>query len=184
MDKKWAERLMGKGVEGGGGFRWSFFVLYNKLIKEGRGQGVGKDYKPWLFIQDVPSSGRATRLKGIKTGRQHEFLSDMESDYFYILEYSDSVVDIREQFPLLSQEETLLIANEAGINHPKSPQTGKHIIMTTDFLITKKGINGENVELARTIKPKEDLLDRRVLEKFEIEKRYWQKRGIEWGIVT
>jgi hypothetical protein len=28
MDKKWAERLMGKGVEGDGGFRWTFFVLY------------------------------------------------------------------------------------------------------------------------------------------------------------
>jgi len=28
MDKKWAERLMGIGVEGGEGFRWSFFVLY------------------------------------------------------------------------------------------------------------------------------------------------------------
>ena len=63
----------------------------DKLIKEGRGQGLGQDYKPWLFIQDVPSLGRATRLKGIKTGRQHEFLSDMERDYFYVLEYSDSV---------------------------------------------------------------------------------------------
>lgn len=32
MDKKWAERLMGKGVEGGDGFRWSFFGLYS-IIK-------------------------------------------------------------------------------------------------------------------------------------------------------
>ncbi|WP_279325348.1 hypothetical protein [Clostridium tepidum] len=32
MDKKWAERLMGKGVEGGDGFRWSFFALYTWQI--------------------------------------------------------------------------------------------------------------------------------------------------------
>ncbi len=156
----------------------------DKLIKEGRGQGIGKDYKPWLFIQDVPSLGRATRLKGIKTGRQHEFLSDMERDYFYMLEYSDNIADIREQFPLLPIEETILIASEAGIKHPKNPKTGEHIVMTTDFLVTKKSGNGELIELARTIKPKEELLDRRVLEKFEIEKRYWQKQGIDWGIVT
>ena len=40
-----------------------------KWIKEGRGSGVGADYKPWLNIQDVSSLGRSTRLKGIKTNR-------------------------------------------------------------------------------------------------------------------
>lgn len=48
-----------------------------KWIKEGRGSGVGPDYKPWLTIQDVSSLGRSTRLKGTKTNRQHEFLSDL-----------------------------------------------------------------------------------------------------------
>lgn len=62
-----------------------------KMIKEGYGSGIGSDYKPWIKIQDVPSYGRATRVKGIKTNRQHEFLSDMERDYFYILEYSDNI---------------------------------------------------------------------------------------------
>lgn len=38
----------------------------DKWIKEGRGSGVGSDYKPWLNIQDVSSLGRTTRLKGIK----------------------------------------------------------------------------------------------------------------------
>lgn len=27
----------------------------SKRIKDGRGQGMGKDYLPWLTIQDVPS---------------------------------------------------------------------------------------------------------------------------------
>lgn len=156
---------------------------YEKMIKEGRGYGIGREYIPWLKIQDVPSLGRATRLKGIKTGRQHEFLSDMERNYFYILEYSDNVIDIREQFPLLPLEETILIANELGINHPKHPETGEFIVMTTDFLLT---VDGEDkmLERARTIKAKDDLLDKRVIEKFEIERVYWSKKGIDWGIVT
>ncbi|WP_343030041.1 TnsA endonuclease C-terminal domain-containing protein [Alkalibaculum sporogenes] len=31
---------------------------------------------------------------------------------------------------------------------------------------------------------KDELLKERVLEKFEIEREYWQRRDIDWGIVT
>lgn len=156
---------------------------YKKMIKDGRGTGIGSEYIPWLKIQDVASLGRVTRLKGIKTGRQQDFLSDMERNYFYILEYSDDIVDIREQFPLLPLEETILIANELGINHPKHPETGEFIVMTTDFLLTIAG-KDKMLERARTIKAKDDLLDKRIIEKFEIERVYWSKKGIDWGIVT
>lgn len=154
-----------------------------KWIKEGRGTGVGPDYKPWLHIQDVSSLGRSTRLKGIKTGRQHEFLSDLERNYFYLTEYSDLVVDIREQFPLLPLEETIVIANELGIKHPTNPKNSEPIVMTTDFLITLDRGQGL-MEVARTIKMKNELMKARVLEKFEIERMYWQRRDIDWGIVT
>ncbi|MBU5437096.1 TnsA endonuclease N-terminal domain-containing protein [Tissierella sp. MSJ-40] len=157
--------------------------VIEKLIKEGRGQGIGENYKPWILIQDVPSRGRATRLKGIKTNRQHEFLSDLERNYFYILEYSDIVIDIREQFPLLPLEETVLIAKELGIKHPTDPITNEAIVMTTDFLVTVNR-NGKDIDIARTIKLKDDLNNKRVLEKFEIERRYWEKQGVDWGIVT
>ena len=140
-----------------------------KWIKEGRGSGVGSEYKPWLNIQDVASKGRSIRLKGIKTNRQHEFLSDLERNYFYLTEYSDFVVDIREQFPLLPLEETIVIADELGIKHPTDPKTHEPIVMTTDFLLTVD--KGEGlVELARTIKMKDELLKERVIEKFEIER--------------
>lgn len=158
-------------------------INIDKMIKEGRGQGAESEYKPWIRIQDVPSLGRSTRLKGIKTGRQHEFLSDMETNYFYLLEYTEDVIDIREQFPLLPLEDTILIAKELGIQHPKSPETGEYIVMTTDFLITVIKDN-ENYNVARTIKAKDDLLDKRIIEKFEIERVYWQKKNIDWGIVT
>jgi hypothetical protein len=158
-------------------------VNIDKLIKEGRGIGVGKEYKPWIRIQDVPSLGRSSRIRGIKTGRQHEFLSDMEKNYFYFLEYSDIVQDIREQFPLLPLEDTLLIAEELGINHPKNSETDEFTVMTVDFLVTMK-VNNKIIEVVRTIKPKDELLNKRVIEKFEIERTYWQKRGIDYGIIT
>ncbi|WP_326864645.1 TnsA endonuclease N-terminal domain-containing protein [Bacillus inaquosorum] len=31
---------------------------------------------------------------------------------------------------------------------------------------------------------KDELLKERVLEKFEIDREYWQRRDIDWGIVT
>lgn len=154
-----------------------------KWIKESRGTGIGSEYKPWLNIQDVSSKGRSTRLRGIKTNRQHEFLSDLERNYFYLTEYSDFVVDIREQFPLLPLEETIIIADELGIKHPTDPKTHEPIVMTTDFLLTVD--KGEGLlELARTIKMKDELLKERVIEKFEIERVYWERRQIDWGIVT
>ena len=93
------------------------------MIKEGRGSGVGSDYKPWLNIQDVSSKGRSTRLRGINTNRQHEFLSDLERNYFCLTKYSDFIIDIREQFPLLALEETIVIAEELGLKHPTDPKS-------------------------------------------------------------
>ena len=154
-----------------------------KWIKEGRGSGVGADYKPWLIIQDVSSDGRSTRARGNKINRQHEFLSDLERNYFYLSEYSDLVFDIREQFPLLPLAETIVIAEELGIKHPTVRKTNEPYVMTTDFLLTVDKGDGF-VELARTIKMKDELLDERVIEKFEIERVYWERRGIDWGIVT
>lgn len=44
-----------------------------QMEKEGRGQGTGEDYKPWINIQDFPSNGLSTRGKGWKTNRIHQF---------------------------------------------------------------------------------------------------------------
>lgn len=142
----------------------------------------GKDYKPCILIQDVPSKGRSSRPCGIKTGRQHEFLSDLERNYFMVLEFIDDVVDIREQFPL-KLGETLLIAEELGLAHPTDTKTKEPIVMTSDFCITLKKGNSTQ-DIIRTAKYKKELIDRRVMEKFYIEEKYWERHGLDWGIVT
>lgn len=143
-----------------------------------------EDYKPWITVQDFPSLGRISRIKGLKSKRQHEFLSTLEKKYFFLLDFSPKVENIREQYPLLPIEDTLLIAQELGIEHPTNPKTKELEALSTDFLITLIDRNGETVEIARTLKYKKDLLEKRVLEKFEIERQYFKKLGIDWGIVT
>ncbi|MBD1808113.1 TnsA endonuclease N-terminal domain-containing protein [Microcoleus sp. FACHB-SPT15] len=157
--------------------------VIDKRIKEGRGKGRGADYKPWLLIQDVPSQGLATRIKGWKTKRVHHFLSNLELSYFYVLEWSPIVFDIREQYPLLPLEDTLTIAEQCGIRHPTDPKTKEPVVMTTDFFITVPRTI-EVIEQARTVKTAKDLQSERTLEKLEIERRYWQGRNINWGIVS
>jgi hypothetical protein len=154
-----------------------------KYIKAGRGKGFGKDYSPWLEIHDVPSQGRSSRIQGWKTDRLHHFLSDHEKRYFYLLEWADSVVDIREQFPLLEREMVQQIADNAGIEHPKDRQTGTPLVITTDFVISVRSGN-KIIDIARTIKPSKELDEKRTIEKFEIERRYWTAKGVDWGIVT
>lgn len=157
-------------------------VTISRRLSEGRGQGRLADYKPWLHIQDVPSQGLATRIKGWKTARVHHFLSQLEYHYFYLLEWSHFVVDIREQYPL-DLDETLAIAEGLGIRHPAAPGSRNPAVMTTDFLITlRQGIGTS--ECARTVKYAKDLSSERVAEKFEIERLYWEERNIDWGIVT
>ena len=88
-----------------------------RLHKEGRGQGHGAEYRPWLTVQDVPSRGRSQRPLGVVTGRAHHLLSDLERKTFLAIEFRDDVRDIREQFPL-DVEETCAIAEQAGIRRP------------------------------------------------------------------
>lgn len=149
-----------------------------RFIKEGRGKGEGQYYKPWFYINEVPSHGRSSRPHSHKSNREHHLLSDIENGAFFLYHWSDEVTDIREQFPL-DRSITLQIANEMGIAPPADPTTGCQIVMTTDLLIT----TDKNKLLARSVKP-HDALNRRVVDKLEIERRYWEQQKVDWGIIT
>jgi hypothetical protein len=139
------------------------------------------EYIPFLSVRSVPTKGKANRIMGWKTCREHHFLSKLEYAAFYHFDWSDEIIDIKEQYPLLPMEDLQNIAVAAGIDYPSF--NGEPIIMTTDFLITTKR-NGKIVYYARTIKPSTDLSDERIIEKFEIERRFFNSKGIDWGIIT
>ncbi len=146
--------------------------------KEGRGEGHGIDYKPWLTIQDVPSKGRSSRIPSTKIPREHHLLSDNERGIFLLLDWSDDVMDVREQFPL-DRDITRKIANEMGVVHPMDLKTRTDIVMTTDFLIDTC-VGNKTIEIARSVKSKTDLDNPRTIEKQEIERRYWELKNIDW----
>lgn len=158
-----------------------------RMIKEGRGQGEGAKYKPWITVGDLPSLGRSPEILGWKTKRIHHLLSKLEAKYLYNLEWPDSIIDIREQFPLFdefdSYKETMEIAKQIGVEYPVIPKYRTPNVMTTDFLITLD-VNGKKVFKARSTKYAKDLSDRRTLEKLEVERLFWQRRNIDWKLIT
>ena len=150
-----------------------------KWLKEGRGQGELADYKPWIKISDISSSGRSHRVFGHKTKRTHHLLSDLELATFLFLEWSPTVLDIREQFPL-NYDDTLIIAEEKQVKHPSV--RGDIHIMTSDFYVVSSNENYSQFVLQA--KYSKDLDDIRTIEKLEIERHYWQSKGIPWQIIT
>ncbi|MCL2427197.1 MAG: TnsA endonuclease N-terminal domain-containing protein [Oscillospiraceae bacterium] len=152
---------------------------YESYITAGRGQGEGQKYQPWIVIQDFSSKGMSSRIYSYKTNRVHHFLSRNELSFFYLLEWSDNVLDIREQYPLLDMELAMELALKASIRYPRDSNSGFPYVLTCDFMIST--VNGYK---ARTIKNSSELSKKRTLEKLEIERRYWDALGIDWKIVT
>lgn len=161
----------------------------DRYIKQGFGQGEGSEYLPWLRVQDVPSEGRSRKVHGLKTNRLHQFLSDGEFAYFLLLEFSEQVIDIREQFPLFPTEQALEIARQMGIRYPKYKGTQLNYVLTSDFLITIQKPDGTRHLCARSFKCEAALLPsselKRMVEKLELEKAIFQAQNInDWKLVT
>lgn len=106
-------------------------------------------------------------------------MSNYELQYFFLLEWADTVLDIREQYPLIDVSTTLEITKAADIAHPCNQRSGFPYVLTSDFLIiTTKG------QMARTVKMSHELNNRPILEELEIERRYWNGKGVDWRLVT
>ncbi|WP_051640959.1 heteromeric transposase endonuclease subunit TnsA [Bacillus sp. MB2021] len=153
-----------------------------RYIKEGRGQGTGKDYKPWVEISDYSSMGRASRVLG-KSGRIHHLQSDNQLRAFLFFEFLDDVIDIRESYPLLDVME--VIDDKEGLRFDKfCNKEGEQLVICTNFLLTVKEPDGREKLVARTVKNTTELIKKITLEKLEIERRYWSAKNIDWKIIT
>ncbi|MFZ7068795.1 TnsA endonuclease N-terminal domain-containing protein [Pseudomonas aeruginosa] len=160
-----------------------------KRIAAGDGQGVREAYVPWIKIRAFPSRGTSHIVPGVKVHRAHHLLSNAEYHYHVILEHERSIIDIREQFPLLPAAETHAIASSLGIRPPVYPGTKNPQVLTTDFLITQASDMGSEKLVARSMKYVKEIESaskveqNRLLEKLEIERVYWERRGVEWKLV-
>ncbi|MBO2639309.1 heteromeric transposase endonuclease subunit TnsA [Shewanella algae] len=151
----------------------------NKRIREGRGQGHGPDYKPFIYTRDVSSLGRSHRIYGNKCRRLHHLLSDLELAVLLTLDWSPHVKDIREQFPLCV-EDTVRLAQEHGISHSKFQGVAQ--VLSSDFLVDFDDPSRPNIAIQA--KYSTDLAKPEVIERLELERRYWAEKDIPWFIVT
>jgi len=157
-------------------------------IRRGDGQGEGRNFRPFFHVRDVPSRGRSHIVVGLRTGRAHHYLSDIEFGYHLLAEFASEVIDIREQFALLPWEETQSIASDLRIKHPVYPGTHTPIVMTSDLVLTVADSSKPRlcvlcVKPASQLDPKNGG-SRRILEKLWIEKEYWTSRNILWALCT
>lgn len=156
-------------------------AVYKKRLEEGRGQGNGSEYIPWIKVYDfLGSRGIKVRVFGWLTGRTHHFLSKLEYYWFLYFSFLPGVVDIKEQYPLLPVSETVEIAERLGIKHPYDKKGKFPIVMTTDLLISQ---DDWRKPVAYTIKPQE-LINKKAYDLFRIEKEYFRNRAIERRVCT
>ncbi|MGU8987225.1 hypothetical protein ACV3V0_05870 [Clostridium perfringens] len=91
--------------------------IVSKRIAEGRGKGEKSEYRPWTTIQDMSSLCIATRHSSWKHNVVLHLLSELEANYFYMLGWSDKVIDIRKRFPLEDMKKAQEIAKYKGIKY-------------------------------------------------------------------
>lgn len=156
-------------------------------IKKGFGQGEGDVYRPWAKVRDVPSLGRSTRIVALRHKRIHHLYSDVETSHFLQVDFSHGVTEIREQVALLPREETVEIARILGFRHPVFPHTCVPTVMTSDLYVIRQAPEGGpfvlSVKRDEAVQPGAHRL-KRTLEKLQIEKCYWDRRGVPWRLVT
>ncbi len=157
---------MGRGI---------YHVTEKRKIKEKRGQGVGADYKPWIYVREVKSEGTSSEPVDWTNGRTCQLLSQGEKYFWYYLRWDDSVKNIYEQYPL-DLDITTKIAINAGI---KPMQNGNQH-MTTDFYVEYQDGHYE----AFSVKDSRKVLDdERMTELQFVEMQYWEQVGIPWHLV-
>ncbi|OQW42394.1 MAG: hypothetical protein A4S12_00635 [Proteobacteria bacterium SG_bin5] len=172
--------------------RTQTLAIMENRQRQGRGRGDGPDYKPWLYVHDVASRGRSSRIAS--GGRVVHTLSDWETAAFRDFQWDPTVVEVKEQFPLVL-EDTLRIAAEMKVRHPSDGRPREPIVMTSDFLVTRM-VNGRLEHTAYAVK-ENGALDlslartrgqmvsiRRTRQKLEIERRYWLEREVRWDWLT
>lgn len=151
------------------------------LYKEGRGSGSGAAYRPFLEVTDLSSQGLSRQIMGRKTGRVHHLFSNVEYQFFLMLEWNPDVVDIMEQYPL-PRDVTLDVAARGRLSHPYYPGTKIPTVMTIDMVVTRL-VEGQEVYEAYDLKRTDEAENYHSIEKLEITRAACQEIGIPHRLI-
>lgn len=161
-------------------------------LKDGRGQGFGKDYRPFLQVtrQDHASLGHSHIIPNQFIGRQHHLLSTLERKVCVLNLAQPAVKDLREQYPQwphrhesplaalhgdlglhwpglhpTDSEGTLAIAKSLRVRHANFVGLKVPYVYTTDQLVTLQVKNQPPVLAAICVKYRSDLRPKKVRRK-------------------
>lgn len=156
-----------------------------KRIAEGRCQGIGSDYVPFVMAEEAKSIGTASMIPDPIEGRDVHTLSAVETMLYWYIRWDRNVLHIREQY-LMDMDLVNDIRYELGLG-----LTGSYY--TTDFLVDYK----DGTQTAFSVKWTEDLFDENspryrgrrkkyisMINRQNIERIYWSRMGADFRIVT
>lgn len=136
------------------------------------------EYKSAIKVSDFSSKGTVSRVFSKKTGRVHHLLSVLETNVFTLLDFNKNIIDINEHYELYDVRELI---DDLNIDFSSFKDKNKNDYkISTTFLITLKN----NEKVAISCKNYSELYKNNVQLYLEIQRRYWKRKNIEWGIVT
>lgn len=158
-----------------------------KKIQEGRCQGIGPAYVPFYLASEAKSMGTASMIPDMIEGRMIHTLSTTETDFYWLLRWSDDTLHIREQY-LLNRAYVNDVRISLGLK-----QVPANCCYTTDFLVDlidgsqraysvkfkAADFDPNNIKYAGSKKKYATLIERQ-----NIERLYWESQGIPFAIIT
>ena len=158
-----------------------------KRLKEGRCQGIGPEYEPFVKAQEAKSSGTAACIPDPIEGRQVHLLSATETELYYMLRLGAGVSHFREQM-LLNMDAVNRLLEKRGL-----PRVGDNVAYTTDLLTDYE--DGRRIAYSvkwsredfdihsRQYRGRENRYYNLIIRQ-DIEMEYWKERNTEFCIVT
>ncbi|MFB6367710.1 TnsA endonuclease C-terminal domain-containing protein [Paenibacillus elgii] len=157
---------------------------FKRFLAEGRGKGEKESYRPWLQVHDLKSRGRSTRFYSKKEKRVIHIFTDTQLFIALLLEWDEKVLSYKEQYPLIDTQAIIEELDELLIKRLKGKASEVPHVMLTTFLVTAVDDMGKEYQYARTLKDEAELNKKPTIERLEIQRRWWQSRNINFGIIT
>jgi len=157
---------------------------FQRFLAEGRGKGEKETYRPWLMVNDISSRGRSIRFFSKKEKRVIHLFTDMQLFMALLLEWDESVLSYKEQYPLLDTETIIDTLDEPLLKRLKGKDSEIPYVMLTTFLVTAVNDNGQEYQYARTLKDELELDKKATIERLEIQRRWWKSHNVDFGIIT
>lgn len=131
-----------------------------------------------VTVHDFSSDGRVSRTKSPKDGKMNQSFSHVENKLLSQL-YLDRRVNSVIMQCKLDLDTTLAICKKLNIRHPFVQKKKIYHQMSTDFVLELK--NGTYIAISFK---KPDKLKKRVIQKEEIQRIYWNNLGYDFYIFT